>query len=134
MLQVMPWLALHAPCMRPKTMYEVNGVSNTQFSPPNFSIYVKNCLTRCMQKAHFFCFNMSIPFVCEFRLVSIPITKERLVVAKIWFSTCVENLGRAVTVETNSPEEDERSGGSPTSTRKASFLKTATLIKKLNEL
>ena len=89
---------LHASCTR----HGAIAGSGAQLNPLDFPVYVETCATRCKpeQKAHYFCFSMPPPFQGEFRLVSTPVKKDKSVVAKIWFSVCVENFGTARTVET----------------------------------
>ena len=84
---------LHASCTRHGAIVG----SGAQLIPLDFPVYVETCATRCKpeQKAHYFCLSMPPPFQGEFRLVSTPVKRDKSVVAKIWFSVCVENFGTA---------------------------------------
>ena len=97
---------LHASCTR----HGVIAGLGVQLNLLEFPVYVETCATRCKpeQKAHYFCFSMPPPFSSEFRLVATHVKKDKSVVAKIWFSACVENFGSARSVEMNIPRRGRK--------------------------
>ena len=63
----------------------------------------------------------------EFRLVSTLVKKNKSVVAKIWFSACVENFDSASTVEMNIPRRGRKKQRTTFGPSEASSAKTSSL-------